>query len=210
MPPRPEPPPPLQPTPQKSDESSIRDPETGDGNGSPWSPGWWAHRWRRALGPTPLKLAESGPRHLLVSGRKAPVILTPLRLEDLEPPVGVDPEKLPPEFGETMQRELKKYLMNSTSNSFHKRQMDRQNTYWVAIPSANPGEGVAGIVVSIPENQMPGPRDRLVLRRPYENHPSRWVEVSPVGAIRLAPEVVDKALPAATSAGVVYLGMLVI
>lgn len=57
---------------------------------------------------------------------------------------------------------------------------------------------------------MPGPRDRLVLRRPYENHPSRRVEVSPVGAIRLAPEVVDKALPAATSAGVVELGMLVI
>lgn len=138
------------------------------------------------------------------------MILTPLRLEDLEPPVGVDPEKLPPEFGEMMQRELTKYLTNSTSSSSHKRQVDRQNTYWVVIPSANPGEGVSGIVVSMPEGQMPGPRDRLILRRPFENQPSRWVEVSPVGAIRLTPEVVDKALAAATSAGVVYLGMLVI
>jgi len=210
MSPRPEPPPPLQKAPQKSDESSIRHPGTGDGNGSPLSPGWWTQKWHRALGPTPLKPAESGPRHLMVSGRKAPLILTPLRLEDLEPPVGANPEKLPPEFGEMMQAQLTRYLAHSTSNSFHQRQVDRQNAYWVSVPSADPGQGLRGILVSMPENQMPGPRDRLVLRRPYENQPSRWVEVSLVGAIRLAPEVVDKAIPAATSDGAVYLGMLVI
>jgi hypothetical protein len=36
------------------------------------------------------------------------------------------------------------------------------------------------------------------------------VEISPVGAVRLAPEVVDKALPEAISVGAVYIGMLVL
>jgi len=151
----------------------------------------------------------SDAQGLQISGRKGLLDLSPLRLHELEPPVGVDPEELPPEFGD-MGKELKSYLSDSTSTSSHRRLADRNNTYWVAVPSASTKQGLQGIVVSMPMGQMPGPRDHLVLRRPHENRPSRWVEVSPVGAVRLPPEIVDRVLSKASTDGVVYLGMLAI
>ena len=209
MTPRPDPPPSSEPTPEGTSGTSIQMANSGSGIGSLFSAKWWVARWERALGPTPVRPARSQSRALRVSGRKNPLDLHLLRLEDLEPPTISDPESLPLEFGETMQALFKKYLSQPTSNSFHTRQLDNQNTYWVAIPSADRSLGLTGILVSMPENQLPGPRDRLVLRKPSENWPSRWVEVSPVGAVRLEPEIVDRMAAATTSAGVAFIGMLV-
>lgn len=196
-----------------TNESPIPMRMAGLGNGSPFSPIWWTHKWEQALGPCPILPVRASHRGLMISGRRKPLDLTFLRLRDLEPPVPSNSESdmflLPPGF-ESMQSQMDMFHRPTTSNSFQPRMMDRHNTYWVAIPSADRSLGLKGILVSMPEHQMPGPRDRLVLRSPSENWPSRWVEVSPVGAVRLPPETVDRILQKATLDGAAYLGMLAI
>jgi len=87
--------------------------------------------------------------------------------------------------------------------------MDLENTFWTAIPSSDREMGVIGILVSLPTGQMPGPRDRVLLRLPWEDYPSRVVEVSPVGAFRMPKTLVERTLGAALQEGSAYVGMLV-
>jgi len=207
---------PVPPSPLTETENEFSTPKLGSGfgSGSLFSPAWWAWKWERALGPTPILPARAPHRGLMISGRKKPLDLSPLRLESLEPPPvdprqGSDAFRLPPGF-DSMQDGMNQFLRSTTSNSFHPRLLDLDNTYWVSVPSSDRSQGLVGIVVSMPEHQMPGPRDRLVLRRPSENWPSRWVEVPPGGAFRLPPEIVERIQAPATLAGAAYLGMLAI
>jgi hypothetical protein len=137
------------------------------------------------------------------------VDMTPLRLSDLEPPTQKLLDSLPAGF-EAMKWQLEKWSESrTTSDVVPLRQTDRQNTYWVTIPSTKKDSPIQGLLVSMPTDQIPGPRDRILLRAPWEDWPSRWAEVSPLGAFRMNPNMVDKVIDGASAAGAVYLGMLV-
>jgi len=204
---RPSPPNPTDPLPDPKPEASTQTPTSGYGSGSPLSPEWWSQKWKLAMrSNVPLPQCPR-PLGLRISGAKS-VDMTPLRLSDLEPPMPKFLASLPAGF-KAMEWQLKKWSeLRTTSDLAPLRQTDRQNMYWITIPSMEKESPIQGLLVSMPPDQIPGPRDRILLRAPWEDWPSRWAEVSPLGAFRMHPNMVDKLIDGASADGAVYVGML--
>ncbi len=211
MPKRPEPATPTStpsnsPTQDATTTSSL--PEEFPTLGSPFSRDWWRSKWTRAQGPPPPDPGAERPLKVKLSRPSKPIgyqLLNPERL-DLERDQ-LRKNDLPPGFW-ALEPQIGQWIAQEMS-TWSCRSMDLENTFFVAVPSSDPDMGVIGISVSMPKGQIPGPRDRLLLRHPWEDYPSRVVEVSAVGAFRMPTRLARQVVGAALAEGSAYVGMLV-